>query len=65
MTPVPLRSSDPRCHDPRCLVKEHCERWLQRETGEPYTVHAATLREGWSCFDDPCSKSILVGETTS
>lgn len=53
-----LQPSDHRCHDERCEVKEQCERWLQRDTGEAYTQHATTLRLGWECHDVLCDRAV-------
>jgi hypothetical protein len=34
-----------RCHDDVCILREHCLRFLQRQSGGVNVRHAATLRE--------------------
>jgi len=34
-----------RCWDAACPERDMCRRWLQREKGGAYVVHASTLRE--------------------
>lgn len=45
-----------RCHDSKCPLKNSCERYLQRHTGEARTPHAASLRDG-----DKCDSYIMGG----
>jgi hypothetical protein len=47
-----------RCHDEQCQVRERCERWKQRNSGQTYVVHATTLRPAWRCWDEPCDYAI-------
>jgi hypothetical protein len=47
-----------RCHDEQCQVRERCERWVYRETGDPRTIHCTTLRPHWQVFTDPCDHAI-------
>jgi hypothetical protein len=57
-----LSNDTSRCHDQKCEVKQYCERWLQRESGGTYVVHAMTLRLGYECHDEFCQQAIPLGD---
>ncbi len=41
------------CHDDRCLCRDTCRLWTERDSPE-YATRAMTWRAHWRCFSEPC-----------
>lgn len=53
-----LPPSEPRCWDSKCLSRQGCRRWLDRE--ERADRNFATYRPLWQCHTVPCERFICI-----
>lgn len=47
-----------RCHDYQCGARHRCERWRTRNSAEPGTQHALTLKAAWLPHSARCGRYV-------
>lgn len=44
------------CHDNQCAPRHRCQRWRTRDSAEPGTQHAMTLKAAWMPHTARCER---------